>query len=141
VIGVCCPGFVIYRMLSNPRVPKIMLKGSLCSTSERPIAVHVSSHRSNRGHQCRYEMAFGHLLVNMVLDTWPWLRGFVASWLRGRKTGTLLSSLAVCLRLRRCWLGAAARVSARVCEGDTPQLWVRVRVVGGLHGSFQVWRV
>ena len=24
-------GVVIYRMLSNPRVPKIMLKGSLCS--------------------------------------------------------------------------------------------------------------
>jgi hypothetical protein len=30
-------GVVIYRMLSNPRVPKIMLKGSRCSTSERPI--------------------------------------------------------------------------------------------------------
>ena len=31
-------GVVIYRMLSNPRVPKIMLPYSLCSTSERPIA-------------------------------------------------------------------------------------------------------
>jgi hypothetical protein len=27
------------RKLSNPRVPKIMLEGGLCSTSERPIAV------------------------------------------------------------------------------------------------------
>ena len=26
------------QMLSNPRVPKIMLEGGLCSTSERPIA-------------------------------------------------------------------------------------------------------
>ena len=32
-------GVVIYRMLSNPRVPKIMLEGGLCRESERPIAV------------------------------------------------------------------------------------------------------
>jgi hypothetical protein len=36
-------GVVIYRMLSNPRVPKIMLPYSLCSTSERPIAVLAST--------------------------------------------------------------------------------------------------
>ena len=36
---------------------------------------------------------------------------------------------AACLRLRRCWLGGAACVSARVCEGGTPHLWARVRVV------------
>jgi hypothetical protein len=59
VIGVCCPGFVIYRMLSNPRVPKIMLKGSLCSTSERPIAAHASRPARKRANP-KNQPAFGY---------------------------------------------------------------------------------
>ena len=36
-------GVVIYRKLSNPRVPKIMLEGGLCRESERAIAARAAS--------------------------------------------------------------------------------------------------
>jgi hypothetical protein len=39
-------GVVIYRKLSNPRVPKIMLEGGLCRESERAIAVRCQAPRA-----------------------------------------------------------------------------------------------
>ena len=44
-----------YDKLSNPRVPKIMLEGGLCSTSERPITArpNVAAQNSARERQPR----------------------------------------------------------------------------------------
>ena len=51
-------GVVIYRKLSNPRVPKIMLEGGLCRESERPIAVEPPGTRRARLLALRWALFF-----------------------------------------------------------------------------------